>query len=52
MRYRRTWVPDPKRMKPPKNKPEVLSFAELGKLFDKLDPDKIRRREVEHYAIF
>lgn len=52
MRYRRTWVPEPKRLKPPKRKPEVLSFAERGKLFDKLDPDKVRRREVKHYAIF
>jgi len=52
MKYRFAWVPEPKRLKPPKRKPEVLSFAELGKLFDKLEPDKIRRREVEHYAIF
>ena len=52
MRHRRTWVPEPKRLKPPKHKPEVLSFAELGKLFDKLKPEEIRRREVKHYAIF
>ena len=50
MKHRRAWIPDTKRLKPPKQKPEVLSFAELGKLFDKLEPDKIRRREVEHYA--
>lgn len=52
MRYRHAWIPDTKRLKPPKQKPEVLSFEKLGKLFDKLDPDKVRRREVKHYAIF
>ena len=51
MRCRRAWVPEPKRLKPPKRKPEVLSFAEPRKLFDKLEPAEIRRREVEHYAI-
>lgn len=52
MKYRHAWVPEPKRLKPPKRKPEVLSFEELGKLFDKLEPEKIRRKEVEHHAIF
>ena len=50
MKYRFAWVSEPKRLKPPKQKPEVLSFEKLGKLFDKLDPDKIRRKELEHYA--
>lgn len=52
MKHQFAWIQSRKRLKPPKHKPEVLSFAELGKLFDKLEPEKIRRKEVEHYAIF
>ncbi len=52
MKHRHAWIPEPKPLKPPKQKPEVLSFEELGKLFDKLEPDEIRRKEVEYYAIF
>ena len=32
-------------------KPEILTWKQLGELLDRMDPAELKRREVYHYAV-